>query len=42
MVFFLDPGSQTHILDSCMAYFWVKSATVLGVWAKKFSLPVQK
>ncbi len=38
----LDPGSQTHIFDSLMTNFWVKSIIILIVLAKKFFLPVLK
>jgi hypothetical protein len=31
----LDPGSQTHIYDSLMKHFWVKSTIILSVLAKK-------
>jgi hypothetical protein len=33
--FTLDPGSQTHIFDSLMTNFWVKSTIILSVLAKK-------
>ncbi len=29
----LDPGSQTHIFDSLMTNFWVKSTIILSVFA---------
>jgi hypothetical protein len=40
----LDPGSQTHIFDSLMKIFWVKSTLILSVlvWLNKCSLHVQK
>jgi hypothetical protein len=34
----LHLGSQTHIFDSSMTNFWVKSAIILSVLAKKNSL----
>jgi hypothetical protein len=41
---FPDPGSETHIFDSIMTNFWVKSTgtAILSVLAKKICLPVQK
>jgi hypothetical protein len=40
--FFPNPGFKTHIFDSLMANFWVKSTIILNVFAKKISSPVQK
>ncbi len=37
-----DPGNQTHIFDSLMTNFWVKSTIILSVLVKKISLPVPK
>ncbi len=37
----LDPGYLTHIFDSLMTNYWVKSTIILSVLAKKI-LPVQK
>ncbi len=37
-----DPRSQTHIFDSLMTNFWVKSTKILSVLAKRIFLPVQK
>ncbi len=33
-----DPGSKTHIFDSLMNNFWVKSSIILSVLTKKFPL----
>ncbi len=37
-----DPGSQTHIFESLMTIFGLKSTITLYEVAKHFSLPVQK
>jgi hypothetical protein len=36
-----DLGSQTHIFDSLMTNFKVKSTISLVFWLEKFSYPVQ-
>jgi hypothetical protein len=35
--FFPDPGSETHIFDSLVTYFWVKSTIIVLIfWQKNF------
>ncbi len=34
--FFPDPGSQTHIFESLVTNFWVKSSIIFEKWPKKF------
>ncbi len=34
---FSDPGSQTHIFESLVTNFWVKSSIILENWPKFFS-----
>jgi hypothetical protein len=37
IVFFPDPGSLTHILESFVTIFWVKSSIIFLKLAKLFS-----
>jgi hypothetical protein len=37
-----DPGSQTHIFESLVTIFWLKSSVILGKFAQIFSSAFQK
>ncbi len=40
--FFPDPGSQTHIFESILKIFWVKTSTILWKLAQIFFLSILK